>query len=313
MHSEVRLTLVLVAAAAMLVSGWFAYAAVSANVATLGHWRRLEGTVVGIGSPDYIEVELGRDPDTRRVRAAGEHTLGLGFLRRVTVYEDPADPGRHRAGGVLQLWLWPATLAALAAVFCLATFAAFSTGRGPARGGWNLSPPPAFAPSRIVIARPASETRAPLFWSLLGVVAFGCGILASGMSPFSRLWALLAGGLFMLGTWTLALHNRTYRVSADSAGLRAASVLAWREVRWEPVKSVECREVYPTNYRFSGKTMPFPGRTTKSIVFAGANGRSLLRMSTRMQPRDDVRRLFELCAERTGLTEQFRRIEVPDF
>lgn len=319
MCTEVRVTLILIAATLMLVTGWFATAAVSANAAVMRKWQRLEGTLVGLAAVESMEVELGREPDTRRVRATADHMVGLGFLNPVTVYADPADPERFRLGGFLQFWLWPATMLGLAAVFCLIMLGlTWLGGSSAAREdrtvfGWHFSPPPEFAQTAIVVRAPASEMKAPLFWSLLGLVALGFGVFAPGASSFTRLPPLLAGGLFITVTWLLALNNYTLRISADNYGLRSTSALRWREVKWDEVKSVERRELYSAQRKaFGRESLPFPGSTTESIVFAGAGGRSLLRMSTRMQPREAVRRLFETCEARTGLTEQFRRIRVPE-
>jgi hypothetical protein len=49
-----------------------------------------------------------------------------------------------------------------------------------------------------------------------------------------------------------------------------------------------------------------------ALAVAYSVGRTLIRMSARMQPPEAVRQLFDLCEARTGLTEQFRRIRVPD-
>jgi hypothetical protein len=318
MYSELRVVLILLAIAATLVSGWFAKTAVSANLAALRGWRRTEGRLVGMAARDNLEIEFGQEPDTRRVTAAADHTLLLAPFQRVTVYEDPSDPKRARLGGFLQLWLWPATITLLTAVCCLALAGAFSLGRGAgakeaiAEGRWSFSPQPPAVESGIVLRAPASEVKAPLFWSLLGVAAFCCGAFASSMSPFTRLWALLAGVVFMVITGMLAWNNGTLRISADSRGLRSSSALGWRQVRWEQVKSVELREVSPVTYSMEGNRLPFPGRTTKSFVFYDSSGRTVLHMSTQMQPKEDLGRFFRLCQERTGLILHFRTVEVPD-
>jgi len=96
------------------------------------------------------------------------------------------------------------------------------------------------------------------------------------MRPYSRLAPLLAGGVFMAAAGMLAART-SYIDQAEPPRNTALS-------RQDP----------------------------QSIVFADASGRTPLHMSTQMQPRDAVRRLFDLCAARTGLAEQFRRIAVPD-
>jgi hypothetical protein len=115
-----------------------------------------------------------------------------------------------------------------------------------------------------------------------------------------------------LGTWALALNNFTLRICADASGLRANSALGWRVVRWDLVKGVERRELYTEQRRFGRSSLAWPGSSTQSIAFTGADGVTLLRMSTEMQPPEGVTRLFDLCAVHTGSSEHFRRIAVPD-
>ena len=321
MYAEVRLALVVIAAAAALVSGCFALQAVNANLVALRGWQRTEGMLRGAAARDALAVEIGSEPDTRRVTARVEHQMGLPSTGVVTVYLDPADPGRARIGGILQMWLWPATVALLCGLACLGLAGSLTVGRGAlvedgaSRGRWRFSPPKPAEAGEIVVHPPKSEGQAPLFWSLLGVTAFACGAFAPAVSPFQRLAPLLLGLTFTLATWGLALHNRTLRISAGEKGLRASSALGWREVRWEQIRSVELRETTSTSRRaFDIKEkLPFPGNTARSIVFADGYGFALLRMSDEMQPRDEVRRLLELCEARTGLHEQFRHFNAPDF
>jgi hypothetical protein len=321
MDTRLRVALTLLAAAAALLSLCFATAAASHSLSVLRTWQPLEGTLRGLASPDHIEVEIGRDPDTRRVTAAADHMIGLQFLQQATVYADPVNPGRFRLGGFLQFWLWPATLTLLALIGALAAFVARSAGSrtaadtGPAPRRWSFSPPPATpaGDTVIVVRRPASEAWMPLAFSALGLVTFAIGVLVPQMSRFERLQPLLLGLAFLTGTVLLSLHNHTLRIAATDRGLHAASALGWKFVPWEEVKGVEDRQAYPVVRRPTiGDPLAFPGRATRSIVFANARGRPLLRMSTRMQPPSDVRRLFELCHARTGLSVTSRRIDVPD-
>ncbi len=321
MYTEVRLALVVIAAAAVLVSGWFTREAVNANRAALHGWQRTEGILRGAAPHDALEVEVGTEPDTRRVAAQVEHMFGLSSTGVVTVYLDPADPGRARIGGILQMWLWPATAALLCGLGCLALAATLTLGRAPVApdrapsARWRLSRPPAAEAGEIVTRAPKSEGRAPLFWSLLGLAAFASGAFAPAGSPFQRLTPLLIGLVFVLGTWGLALHNTTLRITAGEKGLRETSALGWREVAWEQIRSVERRETTSTRRPAFDirEKLPFPGNTARSIVFADSYGFALLRMSDRMEPRAAVRRMLDLCESRTGRQMQFRHLNVPDF
>lgn len=321
MYPEVRLALVVIAAAAALVSGWFAGKAVRANLGVLHGWRRTQGIVRGIAPRNGVEVEIGAAPDLRRVAAPVEHRIGASFLDTVTVYLDPQDPGRARIGGLLQMWLWPASMALLCGFVCLLLIGALAMGRGGAPvdarpdASWRFSPPPEPDPGAIVVRRPESEGKAPLLWSLLGIAAFACGVFAPLGSPFQRLVPLAIGLAFTLGTWGLALYNRTMKVSAGQQGLLATSALGWRQVRWEQIRSVELRETISAQRKPFHQTaeLPFPGNMASSIVFADGQGFTLLRMSENMQPPEALRGLIQMCEARTGLHRQLRHITLPEF
>jgi hypothetical protein len=292
MYSELRVALILLAAAAALASGWFALSAVSASLAVLREGRPSQAT------PSDAVVQ---QPD------AGS----------ATAPQYPNRAKRARPSGFLYVWIWPATLTLLAMLCCAALIGVFSVGGGGdeaaiAEGRWSFSPQPPPAEGGILLHSPASEVKAPLFWSLLGLAAFCVGVFGPNMEPFSRLWALLAGVAFMLITGLLAWNNATLRVHADSTGLRSSSALGWRQVRWDLVKSMELREITPTTYHLGGDQLAFPGSTTKSFVFSDADGRTLLHMSTKMQPKEDVRRFFDLVRERTGLFPFLHNVEIPD-
>jgi hypothetical protein len=118
----------------------------------------------------------------------------------------------------------------------------------------------------VCVRRPASEWKAPLLWSALGL-----GLFAPAVTPMARIGYVLVGGLWVVPMAALALYNGTTEVAANANGLR-----------WEEVGGVETRELVPT---------------TRSLVFTGRGG---------------MRRLMDICAARTGLTGQFRRVKVPD-
>jgi hypothetical protein len=288
------------------------------NLVMLRSWTRTEGLVAYAGNHE-VQIELGTEPDTRRVTIRPDHQIGLSALKRVPVYIDPADPAHVRPGGLLQIWLGPAALLLLTLFFFACALAAVRVGRtgdetgyGASRWMMNESPPP--LDTNLRVHRPASEWKAPLFWSLLGVGMAACGVFARSGAPLPRLGAFSLGCLWVLLMAALSLHNGTTEVAADAHGLRETSAFGWRDVPWGDVTSVETREVIAANRRaFSVRDiLPIPGRTTRSLVFAGRGGRTLMRLSVHMQPRDTMRRLLDFCAARTGLHEQFQRIVVPD-
>ena len=128
MYFEVRIGLILLALAAAAVTGSLARKAGSGSLTVLRSWTRTEGVVTAMPAADYVEIELGTEPETRRVVVAPPHQIGLSLFKRVPVYLDPADPTKAQVGGVLQLWLWPAGLA-------LATVVLLGLGVSAARAG----------------------------------------------------------------------------------------------------------------------------------------------------------------------------------
>jgi hypothetical protein len=318
MHTDVRIALVFLASALAAMAAWFARSAVMDNLVALRSWTRTQGLVTGVSGND-VEIELGTEPDTRHVTISPDHQLGLSIFKTAPIYVDPADPAHARSGGLLQLWLWPAALVLLAVFFFGSAVAAARVGRtagetGYGAGRWMWTAPPPTLQTEVRVYRPATEWKAPLVWSLLGVAMAACGVFGRSGAPLSRLGATFLGGLFVLMMGALSVHNRTIEVAADAHGIRETSAFGWRDIGWGQVAAVETREVVPANRRafFVTHDVPFPGRTSRSLVFADRSGRALMRLSVAMQPRDAMRRLLELCAERTGLQEQSRRIFVPD-
>ncbi|MGO9097162.1 MAG: hypothetical protein ACLQGV_18310 [Bryobacteraceae bacterium] len=292
MYSELRVLLILVTAAAALASGWFALSAVTASLMVFREGRPSQATP---------SDSAAQQPD------AGS----------ATPRQDSSRAKRALPSGFLYVWVWPATLTLLAMLCCAALIGVFSVGGGGdeaaiAEGRWSFSPQPPPPEGGILLHSPASEVKAPLFWSLLGVAAFCMGVFGSGMEPFNRLWTLIVGVGFILITGLLAWNNATLRVSADLTGLRSSSALGWRQVRWDLVKNVELREITPTTYHLGGDQLAFPGISTMSFVFSDADGRTLLHMSTKMQPKEDVRRFFDLVRERTGLFPYLHNVKVPN-
>ncbi len=319
MNPQLRVVLFFLAAALLLGTGRIAIRSSTAHLRIVRTWTRVQGTLFDVSSRG-VTVRIGSDPDAPRVTAAADNTIGLSSLGPVTVYADPARPDCYALGGFLQLWLWPATLFLIAGVSGVCAVAVLAAGRGaPAQPdlsvpGWHFSPPPPFPLSEVVVRPPASEVRGPLVWSLIGIAGLAIGLFAP-LAPLSRVTPLLASGAFLLLTGMLSLYNFTLRVSAGDTGILATSALGWRHVPWDRIKRVERRELTSTlhgsRFRTHGRTASNWGSTTESIVFADAAGHSLLRVSTRLQPRDQMRRLMEVCQAHTGLVEQFRRIDVP--
>jgi hypothetical protein len=320
MYSEIRWALVLVAIALAALPAWMASRVVTGNLAVLSSWKRAQGVVVAMASSDYVEIELGKEPDTSRVKAPTDHQLGLSFLKTVPIYVDPSDPQRVRTGGLLQLWLWPAGLALAAAVLLIVAATAASIGRGTAAdldaatGRWMFSPAPPPIETDIRVYRPASEWKVPLGWSVLGAAMLACGVFMRSANPISRMVCASVGMLFLLLMWAMSIDNKTTEVSADRNGLLKNSAFGWCRIRWEQVGSVEQQHTIfgRSASRLRQRDTSFPGRDVTMVVFADKSGRQLVTLSPGMEPTKNMRRLLDACAERTGLRLEFRTIFDPN-
>ena len=316
MYTEVRVALVLLSLAVTALAAWLGLPAVLGNLAALRSWTRTEGRVYSVKN-NRVEIEFGTDPDTRRVWVPSDHQYFLPEYG-VQVYVDPADPARARMAGPLQMWLRPAALALIVVAFLGLALGAARVGRGavPTFYGasrWSLSAPPAPLMTEVRVHRPASEWKAPLFWSVLGLGAAALGLFAPAVTPLARIGYVLLGGLWVMLTASLSLYNGTIQVASDAHGLLETSAFGWRDLRWEEVGGVETREVVPTT-RSKGfsDSMAFPGAITRQLVFTRPDGRALMRLSTNMQPRDNMQRILDLCAAHTGHRGGFRQFRVPD-
>jgi hypothetical protein len=316
MYSEIRWAMVLLAIALAALPAWIAGRVVSGNLTVLSKWKRTQGVVVAMAADDYVEIELGLDPDTVRVKAPTSHHLGLSFLKKVPIYVDPGDPQRVRAGGLLQLWLWPTGLALAAGVLLIVAVTAANLGRGrpedpgDAMGRWMFSPPPAPMATDIRVYRPASQWKIPLCWSLLGAALLACALLIRSANPISRMASGGAGLLFLLLMWGLAIEDKTTEISVDHTGMRKTTAFGWCQIRWEQVGSVETqRTIFGRSERILRvRDTSFPGREVTTVVFADHSGHKLVSMSPAMEPAKTMRRLLDTCADRTGLRMEFRTI-----
>jgi hypothetical protein len=90
------------------------------------------------------------------------------------------------------------------------------------------------------------------------------------------------------------------------------SVLGWRDLPWEMIRTVEDQSMFTTYYnsRMLMWELPFPGSTIRVLAFKDDRARTLMSLSPELEPRDSLRRLFDLCTERTGLKLQKRTIAI---
>ncbi len=312
MYPEVRFALIALALAAALAAGYFAQKIASENLTIRRTWTSADADVIRMPATNYVEVQLA---DERRIVLTPTHSLGLSLFKKVPIYLDPADPNRAEFGGLLQMWLWPATLIA-AAMVCLLIAVTFArAGHSDSGGGWKISSPPPQIQTDIRVQSPSSEWKAPLFWSLLGFAALGIGVFARSAPTPSRVGYGLIGSIFILAMFSLSLERMTMQVRADAQRIRKSSAFGWVEVPWEKIARLEQQTVIPDE-RGPGylyRRLPFPGNSVESYVFRDHDGRSLFSISFAMGPAEPMYRLLELCREKTGASIDKKTIRAPIF
>jgi hypothetical protein len=289
---------------------------IASNIAMLKSWTKVQARVSAIPTLDHIEVELPGTPDPTVVVLSATHSLGLDFNRTVPVYVDPHNATGARFGGLLQMWLWPSalTVGAVLGVILAITFA--RAGSGEIGNRWHISPPPPPFQSEITVRPPISESRAPLFWALLGVGALAAGVLSNSSPIPTRVGLSLVGTVFILGMLEMSLESRTMQIRADSQRIRKSTAFGWIEVPWTRVAHVERRIVIPderTPGYFLSRELPFPGRKVESYVFLDEKGWTLFSMSIGMGPAEAMYQLLALCRQQTGSTIDTNTIRSPLF
>jgi hypothetical protein len=316
MYPEVRMALVALALLAAAAAGFFAQKIIAGNVRVAKTWTKVQARVNAMPALDHVEIELPGDPDPTLLILAPTHSLGLSIGKKVPVYIDPNDSRRARFGGLFQMWLWPAALATGVAICLMATGALARVGAGETGDGWHASAPPPPIDTDIRVRPPASEVKAPIFWSILGLAALGLSILSRKAAVAPRAGLAVIGGLFMLAMWAKALENRTTEIRADAQRIRKSSAFGWIEAPWERIARVERTEVIPDE-RTPGfmlyRQLPFPGRRVEAYAFVDRNGWTMFSMSLAMGPMDPMHRLLDLCREKTGSTLERKTIRAPFF
>jgi len=229
-------------------------------------WHRVTGTVIGLAHsmrPD-VKVEQGIEftaPPSEGASAydSGERVLEMENdegLRRFRRYEFLVDPvtKRARVAGVrfspFLLALLGLVYLGLAGAFFLLTknsltYDGVTLPVSPPGVWMNFQAPPWHEPA-VVSARSGVW---PVFEYGLGAAMslFGFVMLWISREEGSLLSRVGLGSvvLFVAGVFTVyALHRATYRIEADSTGLRESSALGWRMTPWQALRGAVDETVY---------------------------------------------------------------------
>lgn len=262
-----------------------------------------------------IEFEIGHEPDSYRAFAPVAHTWGLSLFHRAPLLVDPADRSHIKPAGLFQLWLSPAGMSFFILLLLAIATVAVRFGAGqtadPSRSQWMLTESPG-PMNGITLHSPARQWRIVLAWSLLGVALAVIPLLAKGGNPVSRIGYITLGSAFALSLWIFAWHTKTLEISAGDSGIRMTSVLGWRDLPWGLIRSVEDQDIFATYYNGQLRMweLPFPGSSVRVLAFNDAGDRTLMSFSPELVPQDSLKRLFDLCTERTGLKLHGRTIAI---
>ncbi|MCU1232780.1 MAG: hypothetical protein JWP63_747 [Candidatus Solibacter sp.] len=315
MNPMVRIWLLLGAMAGILLVGRAMWPLVTGNLAARNSWTRTEGEVRAMSGA--VEFEIGSEPSSYRAFAQVDHTWGLSLFKKAPLFIDPADPTRVKTAGLLQMWLAPAEMAGLLILLLAAVWLAASLGTVPSSastpGSWQFVPSPGPRIDGIRLYSPSRQWKIVVGWSMLGVGMVVLVAIGKDNRQASRLAYMLLGSAFAIGLWMYAWHTKSLELSANGQGLRMTSALGWRDVPWEMVRGVELQEIFTTYYNGNMRMweLPFPGSTARVYSFNDQRGRTLLSFSPELAPKDGLKQLFDLCAQRTGSKLQHRTIRTP--
>jgi len=315
MNPIIRVVVVVAALAGACLIGRAAWPEVAGNLMALKSWTRTEGEVRAMNGD--IEFEIGHEPDSYRAFAAVPHTWGLRIFGKAPLLVDPADRTHIKPAGLFQMWLTPAGMSLLILILLATAWTGMRIGAGQSAGGpnhapWMFTKSPGSL-SGIALHSPTRQWKIVLCWSLLGVALAVIPMLGKGSNPVSHFGAIALGSSFALSLWIFAWHTKTLEISANEQGVRMNSVLGWRELPWGLVRSVEDQDVFTTYYNGNLRMweLPFPGNSIRVLTFNDERDRTLMSFSPELEPGDSLKRLFDLCTERTGLKLRRRTITVP--
>jgi hypothetical protein len=314
MNPVIRISVVVAALTGAVLIARAGWPAVTANLTAVRSWTRTLGEVRAMNGD--VEFELGREPDLYRASAGVDHTWGLRLFEKAPLFVDPANPSHVKPAGFLQMWLSPAGMSVFLLLLLSIAWMAARAGAGQAtaqsQGQWMFTESPGPLGGDLILHSPTRQWKIVLGWSILGVAMALIALLAKGGNPVSRIGYITLGSAFALSLWGYAWHTKSLQVSANHQGIRMTSVLGWRDLRWEMVRSVEEQEIFTTYYNGQMRMweLPFPGSTIRVLAFNNERDHTLMSFSPELEPRESLARLFALCTERTGLKLQRRTVAI---
>ncbi len=228
------------------VNLWILLQMVAKNVAAIRRYAPVHGEIYQWDEDGEIVVKLlpsGADySEAERVKMQAGSTFLIGSRDSVTVYVNPSDKAQARLGG-FRMWMAAGPLLGMESFVLLAIGYFLATLKRPF--GWAYCTAPPWRPNPLdPTARfSKSSLKACFFWGDSDLS------LPLALSFYSELTLikrvnLIDGGLLWFFAFMLnACYTVTYQLSANQEGMSATSLLAWKAVRWDQVKSIEDRTV----------------------------------------------------------------------
>jgi hypothetical protein len=292
--------------------------------------HRITGEVFGLANPlrPDVRVEQGIEflppptdaiysPDSNERVLEMESNEGLRRFRRYEFLIDPVTKRARVAG-----WSFTPYLLALLGLVYLVVAAGFFLvtmnsvtyeGRTVAvtpPGGWVYFQAPPWHEPAVVSAKSAAW---PVFERFLGaaVAVFGFAMLwtARQGTLLSRV-GLASIVLFVAGVFAFyGLERVTYRIEADSTGVRESSALGWKITPWTVLRGAVDETV-----RYYGKRSPSSrsssmlDRVTHRVYFTGEQGQEVVSIGDDLIP-EQANGLVAHALSRTGLKPEKRELE----
>jgi len=285
------------------------------NLTAAKSWTRTQGEVRAMNGA--IEFEIGAEPESYRAFATVGHTWGLSLFKKVPLYVDPADNSRVMPAGVLQMWLDPVEMMALAllllAISGMAVVAGREQGADTTAAFWMFTRPPGALASGVSLHAPGRQWKIAIGWSTLGIALVAAEVFGGDANRPGGMFRIACGTAFTIALWLLSWHTKTMELSANAEGVRLSSVLGWREVPWKRIRGVEDQHIFTSYYNGDMRMweLPFPGSTARVLAFTNESGRSILTFSPELEPKDALKQLFDLCKQQTGAALQQRDVRLP--
>ncbi len=289
-------------------------------------WHRVTGTVYGLSDPmrPDVKVEQGIEflPPADEFHAPDERRLELESnegLRRFHRYQFLVDPVSKKAR-VAGVRFTPFLIAMLGLIYLgLAGVFYFVTKNSltyhglvvpfSPSGAWTHFQAPPWHEPAIVAARVGVW---PVIERALGAAIGIFGFVMLRTSRVESLWGrvgLASVVLFVAGVFAvITLDRATYRIEADSTGLRESSALGWKMTPWQALHGAVDEDAY--HYRRMGSR---GGSWTLDhvehrVYFTDDQGEEVVSIDDDKLGPQPAKRLVAHVLTRTGLQPQKREV-----